>query len=98
PQRQQAGREIVDPAAELAPAPAYVLIAHHQRLALAIGLDGAIEERADGLADQLLGRHAVVIGDLGHGRDLIGFRRLAQLLRGGLLPGMGSPESRSWTA
>jgi hypothetical protein len=38
-ERHQAGSEIVDPAAELAPAPADVLMAHHQRLAVAVGLD-----------------------------------------------------------
>jgi len=49
-ERQKTGREIVDAAAELAPAPAHVLLAHHQRLAVAPGLDRAVEEGADGLA------------------------------------------------
>ena len=92
PQRQQAGREIVDAAAELAPAPADVLVAHHQRFAVAVGLDGAVEEGADGLADQLLGRNAVVVGNLGNGRTLAGSVERSQLLRGGLLPAMGAPE------
>ena len=73
PERQQAGREIVDAAAELAPAPAHVLLAHHQRLAVAPGLDRAVEEGADGLAQELLVGNAVIVrnrGDLGHGPTL----------------------------
>ena len=44
------GRRVDDLAAELTPAPAHVLLAHHQRLAVAPGLDRAVEEGADGLA------------------------------------------------
>ena len=40
-------------------------MAHHQRLAVAMGLDGAVEEGADRLADQLLGRDAMVVRDFG---------------------------------
>ena len=80
PQRHQAGREIVDAAAELAPAPAHVLVAHHQRLAVAVGLDRAVEEGADGLADQLLVGDAVVVGDLGHARDISGRPAAPQLI------------------
>ena len=75
-QGHQAGGEIVDPPAELAPRPAHVLVLHHQRLALAVLLDLAVEKGADRGADQLLGRDAVVIRDLGgcvsigHAREL----------------------------
>ena len=64
-QRQQAGRKIVDPPPELAPAPAHLLVPHHQRFALAVGLDRAVEEGADRLADQLLVGNTVVVGDPG---------------------------------
>ena len=68
--------EVVDAPAKLAPRPADGLMLHHQRLAVAVFLDGAVEEGADGLADQLLVRDAVVIRDLrdrlsiGHGGEL----------------------------
>src|ERR1044071_4018534 len=55
----------VAPPPQLAPRPAHVLMTHHQRLAVAMGLDGAVEEGADRLADQLLGRNAMVVRDFG---------------------------------
>ena len=68
-QCHQAGGQLVDPAGQLAPAPAHVLVAHHQRLAVAEGLDLAVEEGADGLADQLPVRDAVVVRDFGGSRE-----------------------------
>ena len=63
PQGQQAGGQLVDPPPQLAPAPAHVLVADHQRLAVAMGLDGPVEESADRFADQLLLRDAMIVRD-----------------------------------
>jgi hypothetical protein len=81
PQGHQPGGQIVDPAAKLAPAPAYLLVAHDQRLAVAMALDLAVEEHADRLADQLPVRDAVVVGDFWGSLSIGHAGRLARRVR-----------------